>query len=206
MRINIIYVMSKEMKKIAYLISAAFAIASVLCSTTHVRAESAIPRQADISVSGIFLSDPESTRKILGTPPVPAESGDDFPVVQVCNSKVTEVLSLVFHHGDIRDSFNEFRVRNISKLPADCITLPKEIDHFVTGKGIYLGMSKKDLIKILGPDFTEKKEGNRLTVHYKIDDFERSSFLKKYNLPTYYGSYDFERDKLVNFAFGFEYP
>jgi len=198
--------MPKEIKKFVYLILVIFYIVSVLCSTEHVRAESEIPRQADISVSGIFLSDSESTRKILGTPPAPAESGDDFPVVQVCNSKATEVLILVFHYGDLRDSFNEFRVRNISKLPADCITLPQEIDHFVTGKGIHLGMSKKDLIKILGPDFTEKREGNRLRVHYRIADFERSSFLKKYNLPTYYGSYNFEGDKLVNFSFGFEYP
>jgi hypothetical protein len=194
------------MKKFVYPIFIVFSIVSVLCSMEQVRTESEIPRQADISVSEIFLNDQESTRRILGTPPAPAESDNDFPVVQICNSKATEALILVFHYGDFRDSFNEFRVRNISELPADCITLSKKIGHFITGKGIHLGISKKDLIKILGPDFTEKKESHSLKIHYRIVDSERSSFLRKYNLPIYYGLYNFEGDKLVNFSFGFEYP
>lgn len=200
-------VMRKEMKKIGYLFSNVVTIATAMCCLmADARAESEIPRLADISVSGIFLMDSKSTSKTLGISPAPIESDDDFPLVQVCNSKTTEVLTLVFHYGSIRDSFSEFRVRNISNAPANSIMPPKGIDHFATGKGIRLGISKKDLIKILGPGFTEKKEGKQIIIHYKIDNFDQSDFLKKYNMPVYYGSYHFVKDKLVKFEFGFEYP
>lgn len=186
----------------------ALAIVTLLCTfAAVVKAESDIPRQADISVSGIFLSDPESSRKVIGNSQMPKESGDDFPTIQICNSKKTEVITLVFHYGDIKDSYSEFRVRNISKPPATTCILPsKRIEHFVTGKGIHLGMSKKQLSKILGHSFTEHKNGKKTTMHYRIDDFENSRFLKKYNLPIYYGSYHFEKETLVKFEFGFEYP
>lgn len=198
--------MRKEMKKAAYVSNILTTATVLFLLTADVRAESVIPRQADISVSGIFLNDPESTHKILGNPSEPVESDDDFPILQVCNSNTTEILTLVFHYGDVRDSFSEFRVCNISKTPTNCIMPLKGVDHFVTGKGIRLGISKKELIKILGPGFTETKEGDQITIHYKIDDFETSSFLKEYNLPVYYGSYHLREDKLVKFEFGFEYP
>jgi hypothetical protein len=171
-----------------------------------VKAETDIPRKADISVSGIFLNDPESTRKVIGRSVKPKELGDDFPTIQICNSKKTEILTLVFHYGGIRDSSSEFRIRNISEPPADSISPSKQIEHFITGKGIHLGMSKKDISKILGDSFSEHKNGKMTTIHYRIDDFKKSRFLEKYNMPVYYGLYHFEKDTLIKFEFGFEYP
>lgn len=170
------------------------------------KADNIIPLNADISVSGILLANPESTQKILRDYPNPKESSNDFPVLHVCNMDNTEILTLVSHPGDIRGSFNEFRVKNISKLSIDCIKPLNPISNFVTGKGIHLGISQQELISILGPNFTKNKEGNIVTINYKIDDFNRSSFLKKYNLPVYFGNYYFINDKLVRFEFGFEYP
>jgi hypothetical protein len=184
-----------------------FFIALIICYlAAYAIAETEIPRQADISVSGILLSNSESTRQILVNPPRPTEMDDDFPVIQICNSNNTEILTLVFHHGDTKDSFNEFRIQNISKVLTGCIIPPKVISRFVTGKGIHLGISKEELIKILGPSFTEDKEDNTITIRYKIDNFNKSSFLKKYNLPVYFGHYHFLKGKLAKFEFGFEYP
>lgn len=182
-------------------------ITTAMCYlSTFVNADNAIPLQADISVSGISLVNPESTQRILADYPNPKESGDDFPVLHVCNIDKTEVLTLVFHPGDVRGSFSEFRIKNISKLPIDCIKPYNPISNFVTEKGIHLGIPQEKLINILGPNFTKNKKGNIITIRYKIDDFSRSSFLKKYNLPMYYGDYHFIDGKLVKFEFGFEYP
>jgi hypothetical protein len=170
-----------------------------------VKAETDIPRQADISVSGIFLDDPQSTRKVIGNSVEP-KYGDVFPTIEICNSKKTEILTLAFHHGNIRDSYSEFYIRSISKPPADCISPSKQIEHFITGKGIHLGMSKQDISKILGDNFTEQKDGKMTTIHYEIDDSIKSRFLEKYNMPVYYGSYHFEKDTLIKFEFGFVYP
>jgi len=195
------------MIKQRHIISIVFILGIALLATDEsVNADLEIPRQADISACGIFLNDPESTLKILGPPPAPIESSDDFPILEICNSSNTEVLTLVFHPGDVSNSFSEFRVRKISKKSANCIKTPELINHFITGKGIKLGMSRKELTEILGSDFTEDKKGNATTLSYRIDDFDNSSFLKKYNLPIYNGVYRFENDKLFEFEFGFEYP
>ena len=188
-------------------LQSAFTVAVMLCCfAADVRAGTEIPRSADISVLGMFLSDPESTRRVLEDPPEPLETGDDFPTVQICNSNNTELLILVFHYGDVKDSFNEVRIRNISKPPTNCLEPPKQTNHFVTGKGIRLGISKKELTIVFGPGFTENAEGSRIVIRYRIDNFDKSNFLKKYNLPIYYGTYHFEKDKLIKFEFGFEYP
>ncbi|KUG23983.1 hypothetical protein ASZ90_006216 [hydrocarbon metagenome] len=195
---------SNQMIKPRYI---AIIIAFIICYlTAYAVAETEIPRQADVSISGILLNNPESTRKILVNHPRPTEKSNDFPIIQICNSNNTEILTLVFHYGDVTDSFNEFRIQNISKVPKDCITPPDGIARFVTGKGIQLGISKDDLIKILGHSFIETKQDGMLTIKYKIDNFDQSNFLKKYNLPVYFGHYHFLKGKLAKFEFGFEYP
>ncbi|MHB8844235.1 MAG: hypothetical protein ACYC7L_05740 [Nitrospirota bacterium] len=184
-----------------------FTIATTLCYlATDGKAESDIPRQADISVSGIYLSDPDSIRKMLGTSVTPVEPDNDFPIAVVCNSKSTEVLTLVFHYGSYRDSYSEFRVRSISKRPPNCIDSPKGGNHFITGKGIRLGISKRELINILGSGYSEKKEDHLIILQYKTDNVDTSRFIQKYDWSLYYGSYYFSKDKLVKFEFGFIYP
>ena len=80
----------------------------------------------------------------------------------------------------------------------------KNIDNFVTAKGIKLGLSKVEVIKILGGKFeiVEKEKGVKI-IKYNIKGKEKFEVLKKYNVPEYFGEYIFKNDKLVEFSFGF---
>ncbi|MBI5453524.1 MAG: hypothetical protein HY956_02740 [Deltaproteobacteria bacterium] len=168
-------------------------------------ANAEMPRVADISVSGIFLSNPESTKKSFGMSPDFRESSDDFPTVQVCNSDKTEILTLVFHYGDVFDSVSEFRLMRAANPPSDCLQLTERLEHFITGKGVHLGISKKELVEILGEGFTEQNQTDQMIIRYRIEDGQ-SGFLRKYNLPIYYGTYSFKGGELVKAEFGFVYP
>lgn len=168
------------------------------------------PPSADISVSGIFLHDPESVKKVLGNAPTPSEDaspkGDNFPTLKACNSTKTELLVLIFHYGDVTNSYSEFRIGGLPNPRPGCLVPPGGVVHFVTGRGIRLGISRKELVGILGQGFSERREGNETVIRYTIADFEKSTFLKRYNMPVYYGSYRLKQGKLVGFEFGFVNP
>ena len=80
------------------------------------------------------------------------------------------------------------------------------ISHFVTGNNIGLGISSGELVNILGKAQRTDKIDTKNKVVYEIGDFDKSEFLKYYNMPYYYGEYVFIDDKLVKFKFGFSYP
>lgn len=82
-------VMSKIIKIIIII-----TLSAVVVITTAI-AESGVPRQADISIAGIFLNNPESVQKVLGSLPATFESADQLPMVQICNSEINEILGSV---------------------------------------------------------------------------------------------------------------
>ena len=68
-----------------------------------------IPKAADISINGIYLSDPKSSREVLGNEIVltgPAHN----PHTIYYNKDCTQSLILFLHPGDYRDSFNEIHL------------------------------------------------------------------------------------------------
>jgi hypothetical protein len=112
-------------------------------------------------------------------------------------------LTVYFHPGGTKKEFSEFKVDYVEKTSRNnFVTTDKE---FITESKIKLGMTIGDLKAIKGePDSISKN--NTIRFHYKIDDFENSEFLKKYNYPSYYADYEFENGYLIEFRFGFEYP
>jgi hypothetical protein len=164
------------------------------------------PQATELSVSGIFLADPSSVASVLGQPPPPTELGDDFPTLQVCNTAKTELLVLVFHYGSSTNSYNQIRVRDLPKASPPCLALPGSVTHFVTGKGVRLGMLKVDLIRTFGQGYSESRQGTNTIVSYKIEGIDKSPLLQRFNTPKYAGSYRFRNDKLLAFEFGFPYP
>jgi len=189
--------------------NATFLTAVLLLNFNLVWADAKLPElpiAADISVNGIYNGDPESSTRVLGKKITLIESRIEFPHVNVLNKDKTEVLVLIFHPGDIRNSFNEFRVRPVAPgFNEEAFHLEK-VDSFKTGKNISLGLNKGKVVSILGYGFQEKVKGNMKILKYVIDNFESSSFLKYYNMPIYYGEYEFKNNKLMKFSFGFEYP
>jgi len=82
----------------------------------------------------------------------------------------------------------------------------KKVVSFKTGKNISLGLSREKVVSILGDGFQEKSKENLIILKYVIDNFNSSPFLKFYNMPIYYGEYQFKNNMLTKFSFGFEYP
>ncbi len=171
---------------------------------------SELPQAADISVSGIYLADATSARRVIGERLAELNYSDDStPHVQLrCfNRDRTQVLTLIFHAGGERDSFSEFSLdltQRIAGTPPTCVL--RDVQAFVTGKQLSLGIDREDLTRRLGPDFIQENDVSGTVIKYTITDKNNSVFLRRYALPVYYGVYRFEHDKLVNVSFGFESP
>ena len=164
-----------------------------------------LPKSADISISGIFLDDSESVKAIIGEDIDLIIPSDDFPHLKLVNESNTELLVLIFHPGSILGAFNEVNVKKNENNDEQSKILPS-ISHFVTGKGIRLGISSKELTNILGKSQEIDENDDKIKMVYVIGDFDKSAFLKHYNMPYYSGEYIFTDDTLVEFKFGFSYP
>lgn len=158
----------------------------------------------DTSVFDIILYDRESSIRQVGEKFAPIEEGMDMPYENFCTEDKKQTLTLFFHYGGFKNSFAEFQVKTYS--PSDSAALLKTTS-FVTNSGIKLGISKIKVVSILGNCFkTIQNDKSKEIIKYIINDFEHSSFLKRFNMPIYYAEYEFESDKLIRFRFGFEYP
>ena len=155
---------------------------------------------SDISVNDIKLSD--TTAVVLGYSDLKynvIEGKEALPYAIFTNENKTEILKLYLFYGTKR---NEFYQAEISPYDKRTISNPTKYKNFSTESGIKLGISKKDLIKIKGNNFTETNH----VLRYEISEYEKSHFLEKYNLPIYFAEYTFDQDKLSKIYFGFEYP
>lgn len=159
-----------------------------------------LPRCVDTSVAGIAIKDPASAEAVVGREIALVE--DDLLYALYTNNARSEQLRLIFHPGDIRHSFSEFEVKGV-RSPGRGAKVLSTVSSFRTAKGIHLGMSKREVMAVLG-----KPKGNSraATLEYRLDDIASTPFLQRYNMPIYYGRYRFKGNRLVEYAFGFEYP
>ena len=171
-----------------------------------------VPKVADSSVAGIKLNDATSSKAVLGreisseTDPALIEDNKEMPHGMAINKTGSQVLTFYFHYGAEVMAFSEFKVSLASKtkLTEKPIKLAG-VATFVTGKGIKLGLSEAQLIKILGPPQERSSSNEGVVFDYRIKDpnvdelFGDSSSL-------YYGTYTFKAGKLTEFRFGFRYP
>jgi hypothetical protein len=125
----------------------------------------------------------------------------ESPVKFFSNNSNTEYLLAYNYEGDVEDSFSCFEIGIINK-DFELKGAETEYDSFKTESGIKLGISLKELEKIKGKDYIQ--ENNIIT--YQISDSNGSSFLKNYNMPFYFMSFEFNDNKLVKYKFGFSYP
>lgn len=101
------------------------------------------------------------------------------------------------------NEFSEFQVRYYNSVNQDLKITQKNI--FESENKIKLGITVGDLRSIKGEPYkiTTKQT---TCFYYKIDDYENSEFLNRYNYPSYYANYEFKNGYLIEFSFGFEYP
>lgn len=178
-------------------------IAGLLVCTTAI---ADLPREAEISVSGVLLDDAASARTPLGTPPYLDDPESDQPKVYLCNADKSEKLTLVYYEGDTANIISEIRVENVVTRYVDCLQPPVSINRFVTGKGIHPGMTQHEVASILGDHYTEHNQLDETVISYRIDDGKESDFLLRHSSPAYFGQYHFRENRLVKFSFGLEYP
>lgn len=166
---------------------------------------SRLPRQADIAIAGVLLNHPSSAEKPWNTAIHLDDPDSDHPKAYVCNQDKSERLVLVFYEGDTANIISEFKVERVTTRYVDCVVPARPLPGFVTAKGIHLGMLKRELVEILGEGYAEYQQPDETVISYRIDHKD-SDFLLRQNAPAYYGQYHFQENRLVRFAFGFEFP
>lgn len=151
-----------------------------------------------------FLRSPNSTKKILGNTFLSTDN--TFPSVYVMSITKHQYLKMIVFAGDVRNCISQFEVGYCSDDKYDTLKPMAFIDTIFTESGIFLGICKNDLIKLKGIPNEITRTNDTIIVKYIIDDFEKSAFLKAYNMPLYFAEYCIVQDKLIKFKFGFEYP
>ncbi len=159
-------------------------------------------KNPDTSVAGIKLRNEKSTVLIIGK--LTSLEGDSTHRFYSKNKK--EVLSMTVHPGDYYSQVSIFEVSYSGKYK------PKyrqtKIDSFGTEKGIHLGILKEEVVNKLGKCFSSSVNTDVEIITYRLENPQdsKTKLLERYNMPIYYAIYNFKKEKLVKFEFGFEYP
>ncbi len=167
-----------------------------------------LPTNPDIAVYGVELGDPLSTVLQLGSDYPVAEDENGADTVAFTNTAETEILLLHRLFGDKADVFESAEVLTAEDLDADVEATVLDTPLFRTGRGVRLGMTRKDVLDRFGACAaapTDAGDGSEL-IRYEIIDATASDFLKTHNMPAYVAEYTFRGDRLVRFVFGFSYP
>ena len=164
-----------------------------------------LPRQADPMVLGIVLDHTESAQYAFGIKLEPDDPDAIRPRMSLCDHDKHEKLTLDFYERDTANIISELHVEHVVTPHADCMVPPQHIEHFTSGKGIHLGMSRKEVTDILGKGFQEHPHTDEQIISYRIDDKD-STMLQRHSAPAYYGQYHFKNNRLVKFDVGFEFP
>lgn len=166
------------------------------------------PTNPDIAVHGIELGDPLSTVLQLGSDYQVAEDESGTDTAAFTNTTETEILLLHRLFGDKADVFESAEVLSAEDLDADVEATVLDTPLFRTGRGVRLGMTRKDVLDRFGACAAVPSDAGDGTevIRYEVADATASDFLKAHNMPSYAAEYTFKGDRLVRFGFGFSYP
>lgn len=157
----------------------------------------------DTTIGQISLINSKKVDSFLGENVMVRLLDKGIPSSSVISSNSKQRLTFYFHPGSVAKEFSEFKISYVDQTGRKEFTTKEK--EFKTESGIKLGITMGELRSIKGePDSLTKNEST--VFHYKIDNFENSKFLKRYNMPIYYADYEFKDGYLTEFKFGFEYP
>ncbi len=158
----------------------------------------------DTVAAGVQLRDTASAIAVLGRIPSEdlLEDHRDMPRASFFNSDKTEVLTVYKHYGGYRNEYCEMR---ISVPDTELVRASLSLAHFTSGRGVKLGLSEEDIVRMFGSEAVRRNVDMNVTLSYSITDFS-SSFLQRFNYPSYYARFIFDQDRLIDYRFGFEYP
>ncbi len=132
----------------------------------------------------------------------------ESPVVLFTNQSKTEYLIAYQYEGGIKNAFDCFEIgylkneQNLNKVN----NYKTSEENFITETSIGLGTSLEKLKSIKGANYEETEKENIIILTYRKADFETSSFLKRYNMPSYFMEFTLKENKIEKIKFGFDYP
>ena len=165
--------------------------------------ESCFLQNPDSSVAGISIDDTKSTLSVLGND---TKLGGDWTYRNL-NKDKSQFLNLTVYPGSYYNQISLFEVGYTNEILKEDKFLEKM--DFRTEKGIKLGMTQLELFQIFGECYqVNLKTTDTLNITYRIElpQDTKNKYLSKHNMPIYYAEYDFVKNKLNRFEFGFEYP
>lgn len=147
----------------------------LLQASVSVAAPAILPVSVDISVSGISLHDRTSQEQVLGAD-IPFDKDADIPMAIFPSADGRQYLTVFTHPGGVGE-ISEFQVSSsVTKKPL--AHRLKKVERFISGKGIYLGLTKSHVTAILGAPLRQREEGDIVTLDYRLDetDLNRPGF------------------------------
>jgi hypothetical protein len=130
------------------------------------------------------------------------------PVIIFRNESDREYLLAYQYEGNTENAFSCFEIGYVED--DEIISLEKsnqtQETYFQTESGLRLGLSLEEVTQIKGREYVKQKSGDYTVLRYKIDDFENSNFLKKFNFPEYFIEIKLRNNIVANLKFGFSYP
>jgi hypothetical protein len=156
----------------------------------------------DTSINGMSLRNSQSVFSVLKSTPLKGDTDNVY-----YTKDKTQQLCLVVHPGDLPNQVSLFHVCYVRDIDPKVSVLA--IDKITTNNGVKLGITSKALKQVLGKCYIETFDSEvQSTVIYlvKHPNDTKDHLLSRNNMPEYYGTYTFEKDKLVKFEFGFTYP
>jgi len=168
-----------------------------------------IPQFVETGVVGITFVSPETTQAVAGKDAATLlDRRSAFPniALHLCNKDGTEQVSLVNQPGDPYLGFS------LAVVNAGCgggAASPRrlaKVKRIKSRRGIYLGMTRRELAGTLGPNFTEAQVKDYTAIRYGAKDIRQYEFLKAFGRMAYTAEYRLRDGKVFSFRFGFENP
>jgi len=159
--------------------------------------------EPDTSLCGITLRNSKSADNVIGTD----NKNDESEQYHFYSTMDNETLTLTQHPGDRKNQISIFSVAFSDKAYRGYKQL--KIETFQTEKGIRLGLTKEQVIEKLGKCYAVVDSvKDCIELYYRIENPKdsRTKILETNNMPVYYATYTFCKDKLRYYEFGFEYP
>jgi hypothetical protein len=132
----------------------------------------------------------------------------ESPVVIFTNKSKTEYLIAYQYEGGIKNAFDCFEISYVKneKELSNVNNYSTLENNFRTETDISLGISLEELKVIKGSNYEKEEKGNLTILTYRNNDYEVSSFLKRYNMPGYFMEFTLKDNKAEKIKFGFDYP
>lgn len=132
----------------------------------------------------------------------------ETPIVIFSNKDKTQYLLAYQYEGGTKNAFDCFEIgyfENDIKLSKNS-SYNVDAKIFETESKLTLGISLEKLIELKGDGYVTKKDKDKLIVTYRIDNYDNSAFLKRYNMPGYFMEFTLKDNIATKILFGFDYP